>query len=67
MVLLKNRNMNLFENKIIKNGATYIKMVLFGYMTKTEVYNDFIHLIQFNRNQKVFFSDNFLVGKVSCI
>lgn len=55
MVLLKNRNMNVFEHEIIKNGATYIKMALFGYMTKTEVYNDFIHLTQFNRNQKVFF------------
>lgn len=55
MVLLKNLNMNLFENKIIKNSATYIKMGLFGYMTKKEVYNDFIHLTQFNRNQKVFF------------
>lgn len=60
MVLLKNRNMNVFEHKIIKNGATYIKMALLGYMTKTEVYNDFIHLIQFNRNKKVFLSNNFL-------
>lgn len=26
MVLLKNLNMNLFDHKIIKNGATYIKI-----------------------------------------
>lgn len=37
MVLLKNLNMNLFDHKIIKNGATCIKVALFGYMTKTDV------------------------------
>lgn len=59
MVLLKNRNMNVFEHEIIKNGATYIKMALFGYMTKTEVYNDFIHLTNLTGIRK-FFLDNFL-------